>query len=68
MGLGIRRVRLAFTDALDLRRMQAVNFLAHLLLPLVQHPARQVQGPQEIACRSSSPAICRPMSRMVRPS
>ena len=38
-------MRLALANAFDLRRMQAVDLLASLILPLFQHPARQMQGP-----------------------
>ena len=41
------RVRLALADTFHLRSMEAVDLAASLMAVLVEHPAGQVQRPQE---------------------
>ena len=65
----VGRPGLALADALDLRRMQAVELPAALALTSAGEPGRHADsGTAKTACSSASPAVLRRMSRITRPS
>lgn len=63
----VRRLRFSLADAFDLRGMKAIDLAASLMTALVEHPTCQMQRPEEDRLEIAPPAICLPMSRIVRP-